>query len=128
MQFQLISKFNIRICFLLCVIDIFSKYGWVIPLRDEKGIITITNAFQKFLKESNQKPNKILVYKGSEFYNRSKKSFLRINNIEIYLTRNEVKSVTAERFIRTLNNKTYKYMTSISKSLCIDELDDKVKK
>ena len=127
MQFQLISKFNIRICFLLRVIDIFSKYGWVIPLRDEKGI-TITNAFQKFLKESNQKPNKILVYKGSEFYNRSMKSFLQINNIEIYLTRNEVKSVTAERFIRTLKNKTYKYKTSISKSLCIDELDDTVNK
>ena len=127
MQFQLISKFNIRICFLLRVIDIFSKYGWVIPLRDEKGI-TITNAFQISVKESNQKPNKILVYKGSEFYNRSMKSFLQINNKEIYLTRNEVKSVTAERFIRTLKNKTYKYMTSISKSLCIDELDDKVKK
>ena len=127
MQFQLISKFNIRICFLLCVIDIFSKYGWIIPLRDEKGI-TITNAFQKFLKESNQKPNKILVYKGSEFYNRSMKLFLQINNIEIYLTRNEVKSVTAETFIRALKNKTYKYMTSISKSLCIDELDDTVNK
>ena len=127
MQFQLISKFNIRICFLLRVIDIFSKYGWVIPLRDEKGI-TITNAFQKSVKESNQKPNKILVYKGSEFYNRSMKSFLQINNKEIYLTRNEVKSVTAERFIRTLKNKTYKYKTSISKSLCIDELDDTVNK
>ena len=49
---QLISKFNKGIRLLLCVIDIFSKYAWVVPLKDKKGI-TITNAFQKFLKESN---------------------------------------------------------------------------
>ena len=63
---QLISKFNKGFRFLLCVIDIFSKYAWVVPLKDKKGI-TITNAFQKILKESNRKPNKIWVDKGSEF-------------------------------------------------------------
>ena len=57
----------------MCVIDIFSKYTWVIPLKDKKGII-ITNAFQKILDESNRKPNKIWVVQGSEFYNRSMKS------------------------------------------------------
>ena len=55
---QLISKFNKRFTFLLCVIDIYSKYAWVIPLKDKKGI-TITNAFQKFFGKSNRKPNKI---------------------------------------------------------------------
>ena len=65
---QLISKFNKGFRFLLCVIDIFSKYAWVVSLKDKKGI-TITNAFQKILKESNRKPNKIWVDKGSEFYN-----------------------------------------------------------
>ena len=55
---HLVSKFNKRIHFLLCVIDIFSNCAWVIPFKDKKGI-TITNAFQKFLKESNHKPNKI---------------------------------------------------------------------
>ena len=69
---QLTSKFNKGIPFLLCVIDIFSKYAWVIPLKDKKAI-TITNAFQKILKESNRKP-KIWVNKGSEFYNWSMKS------------------------------------------------------
>ena len=59
--------------FLLCVVDIFSKYTWIIPLKDKKGI-TITNAFQKKLKESNGKANKIWVDKGSGFYNRSMKS------------------------------------------------------
>ena len=72
---QLISKFNIGFRFLLCVIDIFSKYTLVIPLKDKKGI-TITNVFQKFLDKSNHKLNKIWVDKGSEFYNRSMKSWL----------------------------------------------------
>ena len=68
---QLISKFNKRFRFLLCVIYIFSKYAWVVPLKDKKGA-SIVDAFQKILKESSRhKPNKILVDKGSEFYNNS---------------------------------------------------------
>ena len=66
---QLISKFNKVFRFLLCVIDIYSKYAWSIPLRDKK-VITITDAFQKILDESKRKPNKICFDKGSEFYNR----------------------------------------------------------
>ena len=62
---QLISKFNKEIHF-LCVIDIYSKYVWVIPLKDKKGI-TITNAFQKIWDESNRKPNKICIDKGRKF-------------------------------------------------------------
>ena len=65
---QLISKFNKGFRFLLCVIDIFSKYAWVIPLKDKKGV-SIVNGFQKILKESNRKPNKIWIDKRSEFYN-----------------------------------------------------------
>ena len=67
---HLINKFNKKFRFLLCVIDIFSKYAWVVPLKQKKGI-TITNAFQKMFKKSNRKPNKIRVDKGSEFYNSS---------------------------------------------------------
>ena len=67
---QLTSNFNKRSRFLLCAIDIFRKYTWVVPLKDKIGF-TITNAFQKVLKESNRKPNKIWVDKGSEFNNRS---------------------------------------------------------
>ena len=65
---QLLSKFNKVFRFLFWFIDIFSKYAWVIPLKDKKGI-SIVNAFQIILKESNRKPNKIWVDKGSEFYN-----------------------------------------------------------
>ena len=101
---QLISKFNKGFRFLLCVIEIYSKYAWFIPLKDKKGI-TITNAFQQILKESNRKPNKTWVDKGSEFYNKSMKSWLGKNYIEMYSTHNEGKSVVAERFIRALKNK-----------------------
>ena len=55
---QLISKFNKGFRFLLCVIDIFSKYAWVVPLKDKKGV-TIVNAFQKILDDSKRKQNKI---------------------------------------------------------------------
>ena len=62
---QLISKFNKGFRFLLCVIGISPEYAWIVPLTDKKGI-TITNTFQKILKESNRKPHKIWVDKGSE--------------------------------------------------------------
>ena len=119
----LISKFNKGFRFLLCVIDIYSKYAWVVPLKDKKAI-SIVNAFQSILKKSNRKPNKIWVDKGSEFYNRSMKSWLEKNDIEIYSTHNEGKSVVAERFISAIKNKIYKHMTSISKNVYIDKLDD----
>ena len=63
---QLISKFNKRFRFFLCVIDIVSKYAWVVPLEDKKGVSTV-DAFQKILDKSGRKPNKIWVDKGSDF-------------------------------------------------------------
>ena len=111
---QLISKFNIGVRSLLCVIAIFSKHAWVTPLKDKQGII-ITNAFQKIFKESNRKPNKTWVDKGSEFYIRSMKSWLEKNSIEMHSTHNEGKSVAAERVFRTLKNK----IISILCILCI---------
>ena len=120
---QLISKFNKEFRFLLCVIDIYSKYAWVVPLKDKNGV-SIANAFQRLPNKFNRKPGKIWVDKGSEFYNRSMKSWLEKNDIEIYSTHNEVKSVVAERCIRTIKNKIYKLMTSISKNVYIDKLDD----
>ena len=89
---QLISKHNKEFKFLLCVIDIFSKYTWVIPLKYKEGI-TITNAFRKFLKESNCKPDKIWIDKESEFYNRSMKSWLEKNDIEMYSKHSKGKCV-----------------------------------
>ena len=80
---QLISKFNKGFRFLLCVIDIYSKYGWVSPLKDKKKRIIITNAFQKILDESKCKPNKTWVEKSNEFFNRSMKSWPEKSYIEM---------------------------------------------
>ena len=120
---QLISKFNKGFRFLLCVIDIFSKYAWIVPSKDKK-CVSIVNALQKILDDSKRKPNKTWVEKGSKFYNGSMKLWLQDNNIKIYLTDNEEKSVVAERLIWIIKNKIYKYMTSISKNIYIDKFDD----
>ena len=123
---QLLSKFNKGIRFLLCVIDIFSKFNCVVPLRYKKGV-TITEAFQIFLVEYGRKPNKIWVDKGTEFYNKITKPWLEEDDTEIYSTHNEGKSVVAERFITTLKDKIYKYVKSISKNAYINILGDIVK-
>ena len=89
-----------------------SKYSWVVPLNDKRGI-SIVNAFQK-----------IWVDEGGEFHKKFFKRFLKINKIEMYSTCNEGKSVVAERFIRTLKNKIFKHMTAVSKNVDFDVLDD----
>ena len=124
------SKYNKGIKYLLCAIDWFSKYAWVIPLKDKKGI-SIVNGFKKIISEGREaepktrrKPNKIWADQSSEIYNNAFKFFLKRNNIEMYSTYNEGKSVAAERFIRTLKNKIFKQLTAISKNIYFDVLDD----
>ena len=87
---QIISKFNKRFRFLLYVIDIFSKFSWVIPLKDKKGV-TIVNEFQKVLDKSGRKPNKIWSDKWSEFYNSFFKNWFKDNEIEMHSIHNEGK-------------------------------------
>ena len=84
---QLLSRHNKGIRYLLCAIDLFSKYAWVIPIKDKKGA-SIVNAFKKIISEG-RKANKIWVDQGSEFYNKSFTDFLKINSIEMYSTFNE---------------------------------------
>ena len=120
---QLISKFNRGFRFLLCLIDIFSKYAWVVPLKDKKGV-SIVDAFQKILDDSNRKSKKLSVDKGSEFYNNSFKNCLKGNDVEMYSIHNEGKSVIADRFIRTLKTNIYKYVTLVSKNVYINKLND----
>ena len=84
---HLTRKLNKGFRFLLCVIDVFSKYDWVIPLKDKKGVSTV-DAFQKTLDDSDRKPNKIWVDKGSQFYNSSFKKSLKDNDIEMYSIHN----------------------------------------
>ena len=95
---QLISKYNEGIRCLLCAIDLFSKYDFVGPLKEKKR---------------NFYCYKIWIDQGSEFYNTNFKKWLKDNNVGMYSAHNEGKSVVAERFIRTLKDKIYKYMTAI---------------
>ena len=104
---QSLSRKNKGIKCLLCAIDLFSKYAFVIPLKDKKGI-SIVSAFNKIIKQSNRKPNKIWVDQGGEFYNNIFEKWLSNNDIIMYSTYNEDKSIAPERFIRTLKNKLYK--------------------
>ena len=87
---QWLSKYNKGIKYLLCTIDLFSKYAWVVPIKDKKGT-SIVNAFKKIISKGSEaeskgrrKPNKIWVDQGREFYYQSFKDFLKINNIEMY--------------------------------------------
>ena len=107
---QSLNKYNKGIKYLLGVIDLFSKYAWVVPLKDKKGT-SIVHASQKIISEE-RKPNKIWVDQGSEFYNNSFKIILKIHNIEMYSTYKEGRSVAVERFIRT--------QTAISKNVYFD--------
>ena len=103
----------------------YSNYPFVVPLKYKKGI-SIVNAFNKIIKQSNRKPNKIWVVQGGEFYNRVFKKWLSDNDIIMYSTYNEGKSVVAKRFIRTLKNKLYKHKTATGKNVYYDVLDDVV--
>ena len=91
--------------------------------KRQKGI-TIVNAFRNILNSSKRKPNTIWVDQGSEFYKSSSKKWLKGNDIKMYSTYNEGKSVAAERFIRTFKNKIYKHVTAVSKKCFFDILND----
>ena len=124
---QSLSRKNKGIKYLLCAIDLYGKYAFVILLKDKKGI-SIVNAFNKIIKQSNIKPNKIWVDQGGKFYNNVFEKWQSDNDINMYSKYNEGKSVVAERFIRTLKNKLYKHMTATGKNVYYDVLDDVVNK
>ena len=122
----LADKYNKENKYLLRAIDLFSKYTWVVPIKDKKGTSTV-NAFKKIVSEG-RKPNKIWVDQGSEFYNNYFKDALKIKIIEMFSTHNKGKSVVAERFVRTLKYKIFKHTTASSKNVYFDVLDDIVDK
>ena len=124
---QSLSRKNKGIKYLLCTIDLYSKYAFVIPLKDKIGI-SIVNAFNKIIRQSNRKPNKIWVDQGGEFYNNVFEKWLSDNDVNMYSMYKEGKSVVAERFITTLKNKLYKHMTDTGKNIYYDVLDDVVNK
>ena len=117
-EMQPFSRYNKGYRYLLTVIDIFSKYGWMRPLKDKKGE-SVADAFKDIMKASKRKPNKVWVDKGKEFFNKSVKDLLNI-----YSTENEEKSSVVERWNRTMKERMFKYFTANSTNVYIDVLDD----
>ena len=105
------SSKNKKVKYLLCVIDVFTKYALVKPSKDKKGKIVL-NAFIEIVNESNRKPNKLWADQEREFHNKLMQERLNNNYILMYSTHNEGKSVIAERFIKTLKAKIYKEVTA----------------
>ena len=116
---QAFAKFNRGVKYLLAVIDVFSKYGWLIPLKDKTGK-SVASALKTIFKE--RKPGKMWVDKGKEFYNKDVKDL-----ITLYSTENEEKASVDERWIRTMKEKMFKYFSANSTNVYIDQLPDLVK-
>ena len=114
---QAFAKFNRGFKYLLAVIDVFSKYGWLIQDKTGKSV---ASALKTIFEE--RKPEKMWVDKGKEFYNKDVKDL-----IELYSTENEEKSSVVERWIRTMKAKMWKYFTANSTNVYIDVLPDLVK-
>ena len=108
-EMQRFSKFNKGYRYLLMVLDLFSKYGWIVPLMDKKGE-TVTEAFKTIFKEG-RKPQYLWTDKGKEYYNKNMKELLEKNVIALYSTENEGKSSVCERWNRTIKTKMWKQFT-----------------
>ena len=115
-----LSRENEGINFLLLVIDIFNKYGWIKPLKNKEGE-TVAKALKDIFKESGRRPAKLWTDKGREFFNRDVKDL-----VELYATENEEKSSIVERWIRTMKEKIWKYFTDNNTYTYIDVLPDLV--
>jgi hypothetical protein len=108
--------------YLLTVIDCFSKFAWVIPIKNKQGS-TVLEAFQKLLKKSKRIPQKIQCDDGTEFFNKQFESFCKQSNITLYSTFSEVKAAIVERFNRTVREKLARYFTYVDHNRYIEILD-----
>lgn len=121
-----ISKFNDNHRYLLCVIDVFSKYAWVVPIKDKTGK-TLVEAFKRVLKDGKRKGKSLQSDKGKEFVNKDLMQFLKAQNIHFFTTENpETKASIVERFQRTLKGRMWKYFTHHRTLRYVDVLQDLV--
>ena len=121
-EMQKYSKWNKGIKYLLMLIDVFSKYGWIVPLKDKKTE-SVTLAFVTIFKKSKRKPEKLWTDKGSEFISKHFKNFLKRHNITLYHTQNEEKSSVVERWNRTIKKRMWKMFSANNNTVYWDKLD-----
>ena len=123
---QSFSKSNKGFKYILMIIDVFSKYGWAIPLKTKTGP-EVTKAFRD-LWRTQKPPQKLWTENGKEFYNKSMKELLEKNNVQLYSTENEEKSSIVERWNRTSKGDMWKYFSANNTMKCIDILPNLIKK
>ena len=117
------SKWNKGIKYLLMVIDVFSKFGWIRPLKDKRGQ-SVADAFRSIFRE--RKPKMLWTDKGSEFFNGIMKDLLHKNGIKLYTTENEEKSSVVERWNRTMKEKLFRMFSANNNTIYFDKLDELV--
>ena len=121
-EIQKYSMWNKGIKYLLMVIDVFSKYGWIKPLKDKKTE-SVSSAFDTIFKKSKRKPTMLWTDKGSEFISKHFKDFLKKNKIKLYHAENEEKSSIVERWNKTMKNKMWKIFSANNNTVYWDKLD-----
>ena len=124
-EMQKFSKWNYGIKYLLMVIDVFSKYGWIEGLNNKKTE-SVSKAFDITLKASKRKPRMLWSDKGSEFISKHFKDFLDKNGIKLYHTENEEKSSIVERWNKTMKNKMFKMFSENNNTVYWNKLDELV--
>ena len=122
MDISSLARFNKGYKFLLTCIDVFSKFAWVVPLKNKTGE-SLVNGFQSIL-DLGRSPEKLQTDKGTEFLNRNFQSFLKEKNIHFFTTNNELKASVVERFNRTLKTRMWKYFTAKNTRVYIEILQD----
>ena len=121
-EIQKYGKWNKGIKYLLMVIDVVSKYGWIEPLKNKKTE-SVSSAFDTIFEKSKRKPEKLWTDKGSEFISKRFKDFLKRHNITLYHTQNEEKSSIVERWNKTMKSKTWKMFSANNNTVYWDKLD-----
>ena len=124
-EMQRFSDWNKGIKYLLMVIDVFSKFGWIEPLQNKKGK-TVAAAFEKIFK-SGREPRLLWTDRGKEFYNKNVNQLLSKKNIKLYSTENEEKSSVAERFNRTIKQQMWKMFSANNNTIYFDKIDELLK-
>ena len=121
-EIQRYSKWNNGIKYLLTIIDVFSKYGWIVPLKDKKTE-SVSSAFDLIFKKSKRKPEMLWTDKGSEFISKHFKEFLKKNNVKLYHTENKEKSSIVERWNKTMKYRMWKMFSANNNTIYWDKLD-----
>ena len=119
---QKFSEWKKGVKYLVMVIDLFSKYGWIKPLRDKRSE-TVSKAFDEMFETSKRKPKILWSDKGSEFISKHFKEFLKKKDIKLYHTENEEKSNVVERWNKTIKNKMWKMFSANNNTVYWDKID-----